>query len=458
MSLYAIIKSLQETQGNNAKLEILQANKDNDLLKAYMKAVFDPAVNYWQTKMPKIDPGFTGDREFELIDILFMVDRLAGRVLTGNDAKSALAGHASALNAEGRELMGHIIKRKIDKSNVGETMVLKTWPGLFFIPPYMRCSSMSEKVVEHYRKLGHFYVQPKRDGSFAYGVNDEGKYGLCTRQSNYYPEWFADLVLHGLPGNAVLIGELEVYENLPCSSAYMLLDRKTGNGILTSIERGADSSEFTNYRFRYVAWDYLWLDEWKSGKSDRQYFDRLEELAGLLNHSHLSCVELIETHEVSSVEEAFRINTRLTAAGKEGSVWKTISGKWRDTDSGTKDMVKLKVKFQADYDVIGYYEGEGKAAGMLGGITVASKCRKLISNCGTGFSDEARINFFKMFNEHGTDGLIAEIEANDVIDSKDRPDVLALSLPVFMELRRDKKDADTLERVIEQRDAARLGK
>jgi len=38
-TLYEIIKSLQTTQGSNAKQAILDANKNNELLREYMKAV-----------------------------------------------------------------------------------------------------------------------------------------------------------------------------------------------------------------------------------------------------------------------------------------------------------------------------------------------------------------------------------------------------------------------------------
>jgi hypothetical protein len=459
VGIIEIVRALQKVTGNNAKLAILEENKDNLLLQAFFKAMMDPQLNYFQTKIVPAKSAIAGHEEFGMYVIEFLITQLAARAVTGNEAKADLGRMYASLNPDGKELLTYIIKRKLDKTNVGETMVLKTWPGLFFVPPYMRCSSMDAKVVAHYRELRHFYVQPKRDGSFAYGVNEEGSLWLCTRQGNTYPQWFAEHVLEGLGGNAVLVGELEVYQRGEDSHDginWNLLDRKTGNGILSSIEKGADkaSIDFREYMFAYIAWDCLWLEEWKAAKSDEQYGDRLNRVHDIIEN--MPCVEPIESHEVSSVEEAFDINTALTTQGKEGTVWKTMSGKWRDTSSGTKDMVKLKVVFAADYEIESCYEGEGKAAGVLGGFNVKTRCGKLRSGVGTGFSDAQRKLLWEQRDT--LPGVIAELNANDVIDNKDRPGVFALSLPVFVELRWDKKEADTLERVLEQRDAARFGK
>jgi hypothetical protein len=467
-TLYEIVKTLHDVSGNNDKLAILQQHKDNELLKQYMKAVMDPAINYWQTKLPKYDNKTAAASNIDFgLETLADLHDLAERKVTGKGATKQLASTLSAHTDEGVKLIEYIIKRKLGTSKVGDTMVLKTWPGLFFIPPYMRCAGMDAKVLAHYKELPHFYVQPKRDGSFAYlcaGWDFGGKVALITRTGNYYPQWLAEKILEGGigylgGGYEVFAGELEVYARGPnLLGTPVLLDRKTGNGILNSAQSSESAAEFSEYIFKFVAWDLLASQEWESGASERDYAERLDDLAETLKMVGFPNIEMIETHEVSSTEEAFEINTKLTTEGKEGTVWKKMSGKWKDTSSGTKDMVKLKVKFQVECKVTGFYEGEGKAAGMLGGIEIATEDDLLQCNCGSGFSDDARKEFWRMFNEHGTDDLIATIEANDVITNKNRPDIMALSLPIFIELRSDRKQADTLARVIEQRDSARMGK
>ncbi len=455
MTLFEIIQDLHNVPGNLDKQAILNDHKDNTLLRKYMKAVMDPAINYYQTKLPKFKAcpvcvNF-GEKHLDLLS------KLSARQLTGKNASSALASWLSELDTEGVELMEYIIKRKLGASKVGGAMVLKTWPGLFFTVPYMRCSSMSPKIVEHYRTKSHFLVQPKRDGSFAYlSSTREGKAAI-TRAGNHYPAWFAEHMSRGLPWPVVLIGEMEVRKQ-----DGTLLDRKTGNGILNSVMQGEDEKSFDDYRFDYVAWDVLSEEAFKSGKSDSHYFDRLNDLENILRDLEPENITAIKTWEVESVEEAFALNTQETTAGREGSVWKTLDGKWKDTSSGTKDAVKLKVKFQVECKVTGIYEGEGKALGMLGGFTIATSDYKLQCNVGSGFSDDQRKDYWEEFGRlHHDDfdefNLIATIEANDIITNKNRPDIMALSLPIFIELRSDRTKADTLARVIEQRDSARMG-
>lgn len=42
--LYNIIKQLQETSSTNDKLEIMKANKDNELFKEYMRLCTCPSI------------------------------------------------------------------------------------------------------------------------------------------------------------------------------------------------------------------------------------------------------------------------------------------------------------------------------------------------------------------------------------------------------------------------------
>lgn len=452
MTLFQIIKSLQTTQGTKAKQAILDANKENELLKEYMKAVFDPAITYGITKVPKVKP-LARQESFDMYDIQHAMCTFASRAVTGKAAQQCLAKWMEDQNSEeDQKLIEYIIKRKIADANVGETMVLNTWPNLFFVPPYMRCASMDEKTKAFYRTLPGFLVQTKRDGSFAYLQNtSEGLARTITRQGSIYPTWFSERMIKGVPKGAVLIGEMEVYEKQAHGNA--LLDRKTGNGILNSVLQDEDESEFENYEFSYVAWDMISESEFKVGKSTRPYSSRFFNLKSLLQNApkHLC---LVGSWEVASVAEASTIHLDHTANGLEGTVWKTFDGEWRDTDSGTKDAVKAKVKFQAEYLITGSYEGEGEAAGMLGGISYSTPCGKIAANVGIGFSNKQRKDFWAIRED--LPGKIMTLEANDVISSK-TSDTLSLSLAVFIEIRNDRTEADSFERVMEQLKAAKEG-
>lgn len=454
--IYKIIKSLQEAQGSLAKQAILDANKGNELLKNFMQATYDPAVNYYVTKLPKVAPANVASFDQDLID--WMLLNIAGRIYTGKTAETLLKSNMAALDAEGQELLTLMVKRSIGAS-VGDTMVLKTWPDLYFIPPYQRCSLMDDKIKAKFEQRDTFYIQPKLDGSFLYLVTgaqylNEG----ITRAGSKYPQWFADRLageLQNLTTRSVFVGEVEVYREDASdleNFKYHLLPRQEGNGLLNAVLKGRDEEEFAEYSFKLTAWDVLDEDEFKDGVSRTKYKYRLTDLKDTLDSFPNACVEAIETQTVSSLEEAYKIYSSFTAKGMEGAVIKNPESLWKDGTS--KDLVKLKIAFEADYVITAVVEGQGKAAGMMGAISIATDDGLLQCDVGTGFTDAMRKDFWD--NQHDRVGRIVTIIANDVLVKRDS-DIRSLFLPVYSDLRFDKteSEADSLERVMEQLNAAK---
>jgi ATP-dependent DNA ligase len=122
-------------------------------------------------------------------------------------------------------------------------------------------------------------------------------------------------------------------------------------------------------------------------------------------------------------------------------------------------MMKAKLVFEADYEIEGAYEGEGKYTGMLGGFNMKTSDGLIKFNVGSGFSDLQRYQMWQALLENGMDfynGTIAAIEGNDIITSKGK-DTESVFLPIFIELRADKTVADSRERVWQQLNAAKLG-
>lgn len=441
MKLWEIVNNLQSVQGSLAKQAILNENKDNPLFKEFMRATYDPAINFYQKKLHKDVASWKGGKEFAMRDINFMVDMLAKRQVTGLAAQASLGGHASALNEEGRYLIQLMLDRSIG-AGVGDTMVLKTWPDLYFIPFYQRCSLMDEKAKQRFGKLKKFYVQTKADGSFSYLVKRlDGSCDVITRQGGKYPQEFAEKLTKDLPKGFVLVGELVVMkanEGLGLQS----LDRKTGNGILTSALKDGEGLQ-ANQSVHCQAWDMLTEQEFIQGKSNRKYKNRLDSLYYMVELERPAFIEVIYGEEVSSLEEAFAIYSKHIADGKEGCVAKDPDGLWKDGTS--KDNVKMKLKFEAEYRCTGWYKGEpgSKYENMMGGINIQTEDGLLKCNCGTGFSDDQRKDPDQFVNQ------VVMVSANDTIQSKDSRKEIALSLPAFEEIRFDKKIANTLSEVIE---------
>ncbi len=446
MELYDIIKQLQQAKGSLEKQAILNENSGNFLLREYLRATYDPGIRYYQSKVETI--AHKGFHEITPILITDLIENLAGRKVTGDAAKRALAHVMWELTAEGQELLSLLINRSVGAS-VGDTMVLKAFPGLYFLPPYQRCSLLDDKAREKFSSGKPFYVQTKCDGSFAYAVfRGDGTVDLITRQGSKYPKEFAEKICREAPVGGVFVGELEVYDN-----AGKLLDRKTGNGILNSILK--EGVLPTGYDVVMTAWDLLTEEEFVGEKSVRQYSDRFERLQNWLIKEQTNQVNLVWNAEVSTLDEAFAIYQDHTSRGLEGCVIKLPTSLWKDGTA--KDIVKLKLKFEVEMRCIDIYEGTGKAAGMLGGIVITTEDGEMECNCGSGFTDEQRKAYW------ANPGLIIQrvvsIEANDITQDRDTRKKPSLSLPIFCEVRsNDKTVSDTYARVLAQHEAAKQGK
>lgn len=450
MSLYEIVKSLQTAQGSLAKQAILDANADNPLFKSFMKATYDVGLSYYMKKIPAVPAAGMGDMDQELLDHIVKV--IAGRELTGSAAIAMMKAIKAVLTPEGQELLTLLIDRSIGAS-VGDTMVLKTWPGLYFIPPYQRCSLMDAKAKERFGKLKRFYVQTKCDGSFAYIVKrHDGSVDVITRQGGKYPQAFAEKMAAGLAHGKVIVGELLVDERAE-GLGLQTLDRKTGNGILTSILKDGEGLG-QGQTVRMVAWDLLTQEEFEAGKSTRKYSERLEHLEYEVDKLGAHQVEVVDSWEVSSLAEAFAIYTNHTSRGLEGCVAKDPDSLWKDGTA--KDIVKMKLKFEAEYRCVGIVEGEGKAKGMMGAAEIETEDGLLECNCGTGFSDKQRKEFWN--TPSLIVGQVVMLSANDLIQSRDTRKKPALSLPAFEEVRYDKTVANTLAEVVATLEAAKNGK
>lgn len=442
MTLYEIIKAVQAapTKGGEKKA-ILEANKDNALLRAYLKAVYDPKINYWTTKVPEATPNDLAGFDLEFID--WVVKHIAGRTYTGKQAQQKLAGTMSCMDEKGHELVGYLIGRDI-KAGIAEVGILEVFPGLFYVPPYQRCASMSPENKERFAQYPYFFVQTKSDGQFAYAGKTVDRTFLMSRAGSYHPDWLADDVCSRVPLGHVAMGELLVY------NGGKLLSRKEGNGILNSLLSG-DGSKFDKITMKveFFAWDMVTFEEFAAGESTRPYTNRWAEVC-------TTDLRAIPNWLVDDIREANRIQIEHTARGEEGTVWKSPFMGWRDCSSGDKDMMKAKTVFEADFKIVGYYEGKGKAKGMLGGLELETEDGLIQFNCGSGFSDQQRKDFWE--EREFLIGKIVAAEGNDIVTDKKRPGFEAVFLPIFIEIRLDKRHADTRDRVWAQFNAAKMGK
>jgi ATP-dependent DNA ligase len=289
----------------------------------------------------------------------------------------------------------------------------------------MLASSMNEKNFKNIKFPA--IVQTKMDGMRAnIIIGDGGNIEVRSRNGKL-------IDLHGLFDetfnivNAVVDGELIV---LDADGA--VLDRKTGNGILNKAVKGTISEDEAS-RVRMTAWDLIPIEDFKAGKCDIPYDERLRSLNVIDLDDKIDLVD----HQVADDMDIVRMFFQESLAdGQEGVIVKNTDSPWEDKRS--KYQVKMKVELEADLLVTGWNFGSGKIAGLMGSVTCTTADGGVEVNVGSGFNDEDR----KMLPEDII-GKIITVKYNEVIQDKNK-NTKSLFLPIYVELRLDKDKADII--------------
>lgn len=430
------------------------AKDKESLLKFYLgytsfvqvvQAILDPYRMYGVTGYTKKGDDDWSTTPYDFLNVTGLLDSLKSRTLTGNAAR--LACGVAVNNGFPGDLMTRILN-KDPKAGFGATMVNKVMPGLIPEFPYMRCSLPEKSNMSKWNWAKGIYSQLKADGMFM-NVNhdDEGNVVLTSRQGQVFPtegfEHFHDEVRTTLMGGTQTHGEMVVYIE------GKLQERQIGNGIINSVAQGGKWPEGSEIVF--MAWDQIPLSAVKpKGKYNVRYEDRFDTLKDQIGvDPGMICP--IPSKMVYSKKEAYQHFAEIVGAGGEGTVDKDPEAFWKDGTS--KDQVKLKLEFTVDVEITGFTPGNGKFAKTFGAVTYKSKCG-LLKGKTSGMEDDKRKEVSDARETYL--GTIMAVEANAVFFPSASNEFYSLSHPRVAEFRAagDKAEADTLEQIMAQQQAA----
>lgn len=463
--IYDIIIELRANHSSNYKLEVLAKYKNNKLLRKFLLYTYSPRLNYFITELPE---SYLTARFYANISdeesFFGILDKFKSRELTGNLAKEKFAEHLSLCTPEVQELYELIIKRDI-RAGVSIKYINKVFPNLIPETPYMRASLLKDyKQSNFFGKHETMFVQKKSDGVFCYIIKEDNQIKFQTRNGTIFYIKGIEKEFEFMCNNTVLVGEALIKSN------GKELDRKTGNGLINKLIKSECSFETLEwacekattekqqevvkakkseliYQLEYISknihfevWDILSVEEFDKGYSAEIYSVRLAKLRVLIKTSSTKITSLIETREVDSLESANEIAEQYMQDGYEGAVIKSKDLLFENKTS--KSQIKIKAEKDCDLLCVKVLKGRGKYKGMVGALLCQSSDKKLQVKVGSGLTDELRSADFKEYL-----GKIITVKYNERITKKDSDEV-SLFLPRFVEVRIDKSEADTLDRIV----------
>jgi hypothetical protein len=424
MNLNEFFEQLASNASRNYKIEQLEANRNDKLLREVVRLALDPFTQFYIRKIPKYKPNPN-----EGIALAFALDSLydlSARHVTGNAAIDHLRGVLEALNQDDAKVIERIIAKDL-KCGVALSTANTVWTGLLKDYPVMLCSQFEKKLVDkiQYPAL----VQTKMDGMRFNAIVRNGTVEYRSRNGKEIQllgNLDADFLALAGDVDCVFDGELLVKID------GKILDRQTGNGVLNKANKGTISA-VEAATVHATVWDIIPFLYFQDGECPVPYGKRFASLNTLINTHEPEKVSTVTSWEVKNIEEANELFTELLARGEEGIILKDKSGIWENKRS--KTQIKFKGELECDLKIVGIEEGTGKYAGMLGAIQCESADGVIKVSVGSGFTDADRKTYGKEVI-----GKIAAIKYNMRIKNKAGEE--SLFLPIVLEIREDKEVAD----------------
>ena len=428
-----ILNELNESNSSNYKLDILKKYKDNSELKKLLELTYNRNkynFNVSKNCIIKDNPSILESNGSKTVDELLSALEILGEgTIRGNEAHQFVCNHLKCLDNDNKEIFLNVLGRDL-KIGLNVKSINKVFKNLIPKPNYMRCAVLSEKTL---KKINFpAFIQLKMDGTYREIHVADGQVSGKTRSGEEYfnPVLFKEM--ENFP-NGFYTGELTIEGE----------SRFTGNGLINSLNPPYEKITFT-------VWDYL-TDEDYLEKSKTPYYSRFESLSDIIEKHKSNRVKLVPNHKVNSIDEALKYVSDWMEQGLEGGVLKDKNNVFKNGTSGTQ--LKIKLKVDAEMRITGFTDGTigTKREGKIGAIQFSNDEGTIKGQC-SGFSDEELVLFTK--NKDNLIGRIISVEFNDIVKSENN-DYYALSHPRFIEIRNDKEDTDTLEKVIQLRDMAK---
>lgn len=382
---FGVIDEISKLSGN-AAIERLSQHSNDPLLQQILQYAYDPFKVYGIKKIPEpIAVSFDHDWPWvrETLN-----DLAAGRV-TGHRARDMVAGTLGGLNFSQRELFKRILKKDL-RFGLSAKKINKALPGLIPIFEPMLAKPYESGAV----KTWPVSVEPKLDGVRVFAIVDLEK-ATVEFKSRKGKQFTSFDHLKGRIGMFVdhLIDANDAHQ-VNC----VVLDGEVTSGsfldTVSSVRRKNQDATDAVFNVFDVLTSYEFFD---LGRSIEGHATRRAQLAHL-DLIYGDGIELVDSSLAYCEQDIEVLTQRIWDAGGEGVIVKDRAGQYECKRSS--NWLKIKAEVTDEFKVVGAYEGEGKYAGMLGGLVVertTDEGKVVYPRVGGGFSDDQRDEFWNAY-------------------------------------------------------------
>ena len=435
-----VLLAVESLTGNGSQKEKQKLISDN--LSEEMLYILDVCFNpFITTKLHKLEmsneiieeefPGFETFKD--------LVEDLK-KAPAANDALRARANHLINCTIKEEDLAEDINLRIIlmkiltKRMNIGiGAKLINKAIGRELIPdPSLMLASDDQKEIVGWDKI---YCEEKYDGVRVIAKGNMNGFQFYTRAFNELDK----AKLSGIESDLIkVLRDSGTTHDVFFDGELTDLNRKSVSGKVTQILKGTAPDDIDK-GFIFNVFDVEKPEVLESGKGGTPYLKRRQDLESLLGFlPENSSVKLARQWVADTMEEVHGIYDQIISLGGEGVILKCADHVYECKRS--RNWVKLKQIQDCDLEIVGWYPGEGKREGYIGGLICTDASRTLEVRIGSGFTDAD----LKSLSQNADDliGRITAVQYNETIT--DKFGGRSLFLPRFIEIRSDKNLPDDM--------------
>jgi len=329
-------------------------------------------------------------------------------------------------------MMKKIITKTVN-IGIGAKLINKALGSELIPDPSLMLATDEHETIE---KWPLQYCEEKYDGVRILAVY-EHKTGLI----NYYTRAFNSIPAVYLEKITQEISKIMISSNISfdcfLDGELTDFDRKSVSGKVTQMLKGSPLISIQD-NIIYNVFDFDSLASINSGKGNVPFSERRKNLESLFSGGIFSHLVLAKSYETKDITEIKKIYQDIVLKGGEGVIVKNPNHVYECKRS--KNWIKFKEVLECDLIITGWYPGEGKRTGLIGGFCCQDASGKYTVKVGSGFTDSDLKTISKNPDEYV--GKIVSIQYNALIE--DKHGNKSLFLPRLSEIRFDKQTADNL--------------
>jgi DNA ligase-1 len=436
----SILLEVELLTGNGSQKEkqrLISENLSEEML-YILDVCFNPFIT---TKLHKLEfknvpvnqkfPGFSVFKDLieDLKKASAANDSLRSRA---NELINSKIDDESKMDIALRDILMKILTKRMN-IGIGAKLINKAIGRELIPDASLMLASDDQKDLEGWDKI---YCEEKYDGVRVIALGDREKgFRFYTRAFNELDKSKLSRIeseLIQILHNANIIGEVFFDGELTD------LNRKSVSGKVTQILKGT-APDNIDKDFLFNVFDLEKSEVLKIRKGTTPFIKRRQELEFLMGFlKEESKVKLARQWVTDNMDEVNKIYEEIVALGGEGVILKSSHHVYECKRSKSWD--KLKEVKDLDLEIVGWYPGEGKREGYIGGFICTDKSKTLDVKIGSGFTEDDLKTL--SVNPDSLIGKITAIQYN--VPITDKFGNRSLFLPRFIEVRSDKTEADDI--------------